>query len=520
MACRRLWPPKFLRQVQVLHPLLLRGCPHNHRSGYASFAATAPSVEQIPSALTADQHPALMEDLRQFFQGVGIATSIGVLHTLRQHYPDHTVVPTPASTGLLKLAGVSWQLNTDSEIYASRLYRDSTTASDGKAGLKHLPQLARYDYRWKRHKFILYSLNYDERNGEEINDHYILLPKSKSDLHNGVSRVIDKLITAAALHGTKIDDEIWVYDRGYWRKNHKLWQNVQASRWDQVILDEELKNNLVTDVEGFFDRKDDYISFGVPWKRGIILHGLPGNGKTISIKALMRSLACRSPQIPTLYVKSLGKSTDQDDIREIFEKARESAPCLIVFEDIDSLVTDKVKSFFLNEVDGLEGNDGIMMVGSTNYLDRLDAGISKRPSRFDRKYHFPLPATPERTHYVDYWRSKLVASNTSLELPTEISSAIANITEGFSFAYLQEALVTALLGLVQTQRMNSGEVLSEAATGDLESNPIWQAIKKQVGILRKEIQSSRKSVEDSGRNTHLSDPRSSSSVAAGFGAGR
>jgi transitional endoplasmic reticulum ATPase len=81
----------------------------------------------------------------------------------------------------------------------------------------------------------------------------------------------------------------------------------------------------------------------------------------------MRSLASRSEPIPTLYVKSLGKSCDQDDIRCIFEQARETAPCLLVFEDIDSLVSDNVKSFFLNEVDGLEGNDGIMMIGSTNY---------------------------------------------------------------------------------------------------------------------------------------------------------
>ena len=81
----------------------------------------------------------------------------------------------------------------------------------------------------------------------------------------------------------------------------------------------------------------------------------------------MRSLTSRSKPIPTLYVKSLGKSCDQDDIRSIFEKARETAPCLLVFEDIDSLVSNDVKSFFLNEIDGLEGNDGIMMIGSTNY---------------------------------------------------------------------------------------------------------------------------------------------------------
>ena len=147
----------------------------------------------------------------------------------------------------------------------------------------------------------------------------------------------------------------------------------------------------------------------------------------------MRSLASRSPQIPTLYVKSLDKSSSHRDIRIIFDKARETAPCLLVFEDIDSLVSDNVKSFFLNEVDGLEGNDGIMMIGSTNYrklldaltidrqllthiplVDRLDAGISKRPSRFDRKYHFALPATPERMRYCEYWRFVLNTFNTAL----------------------------------------------------------------------------------------------------------
>ena len=131
-----------------------------------------------------------------------------------------------------------------------------------------------------------------------------------------------------------------------------------------------MKKTLIDDVEGFFDRKDDYKEFGVPWKRGIIFHGIPGNGKTISLKALMHFLSARSEPIPTLYVKSLaGCHGPHYAIREIFVKARATAPCLLVFEDLDSLITDQVKSFFLNEVDGLENNDGIMMIGSTNYCE-------------------------------------------------------------------------------------------------------------------------------------------------------
>ena len=62
----------------------------------------------------------------------------------------------------------------------------------------------------------------------------------------------------------------------------------------------------------------------------------------------------------------------------IFARAREFAPCYLIFEDLDSLVTDSVRSYFLNEVDGLKNNNGIFMVGSTNHLERLDPGISVR----------------------------------------------------------------------------------------------------------------------------------------------
>lgn len=60
----------------------------------------------------------------------------------------------------------------------------------------------------------------------------------------------------------------------------------------------------------------------------------------------------------------------------IFEKARANAPCYLIFEDLDSLVTDGVRSYFLNQIDGLNNNDGIFIVGSTNHLDRLDPGIA------------------------------------------------------------------------------------------------------------------------------------------------
>jgi transitional endoplasmic reticulum ATPase len=63
-------------------------------------------------------------------------------------------------------------------------------------------------------------------------------------------------------------------------------------------------------------------------------------------------------------------------LKQVFQKARHFAPCYLVFEDLDTVVNDSARSYFLNEVDGLKNNDGIFMVGSTNHLDRLDPGIS------------------------------------------------------------------------------------------------------------------------------------------------
>lgn len=72
--------------------------------------------------------------------------------------------------------------------------------------------------------------------------------------------------------------------------------------------------------------------------------------------------------VPTLYVKSFNTCKGpQGGIMEIFSRARKMAPCLLVLEDLDSLVTDKVRSYFLNELDGIESNNGILVVGSTNH---------------------------------------------------------------------------------------------------------------------------------------------------------
>jgi len=190
---------------------------------------------------------------------------------------------------------------------------------------------------------------------------------------------------------------------------------------------------------------------------------------------------------------------------QIFGKAREEAPCYLVFEDLDSIVSDNVRSYFLNEVDGLKNNDGILMVGSTNHLDRLDPGISKRPSRFDRKYYFSNPDYAQRVQYCKFWQGKL-SDNKDIDFPDKLCDSIAEITDKFSFAYMQEAFIASLLAIAshggkkQMDRwagpqdpMQSVNLQSHIAGGgsedpDVKHLVLWIEMQKQVKILRDEME--------------------------------
>lgn len=125
--------------------------------------------------------------------------------------------------------------------------------------------------------------------------------------------------------------------------------------------------------------------------------------------------------------------------------------------------------------------------------------IQKRPSRFDRKYYFPDPDLEQRAAYCKFWQKKL-KSNKEIEFPDKLCTAIAKITDKFSFAYIQEAFVAALLAIAQKEedrKIDDIEALTEqleddwlgvvdAAADDegLDKLILWVEIKRQIEILR------------------------------------
>ena len=125
------------------------------------------------------------------------------------------------------------------------------------------------------------------------------------------------------------------------------------------------------------------------------------------------------------------------------------------------------------------------MIASTNHLDQLDPGLSSRPSRFDRKYLFPLPSEEERVLYCNYWREKL-KNKPSIEFPKKLSVAIAGITQEFSFAYLKEAFVATLL-TIANGRTDDANIGGSGDSRDLDDYELWREMKKTVKILREDM---------------------------------
>lgn len=365
----------------------------------------------------------------------------------------------------------------------SRVYKPATQRSkkknaDGK--IKDEVRFGVWEYVWEGIEYLYYHVEYISsaygtketilfllNRRSPLGDNPDAAPVDATVASKEAKERIDKLLMAVGKWSADVHSEIYVFDNSQWRKDRKLYLSVMGTKWSDVILSPSLKDGIISDITTFFDSEEMYTSLNIPWKRGIILHGTPGNGKTLSIKALINTLQTSTRKIPSLYVKNLDNCSygPKHSIRDIFSRARTMAPCLLIFEDLDSLVTDKIRAYFLNEVDGLESNDGICMIGSTNHLNKLDPAIAKRPSRFDRKYHFGLPGLAEREAYCAYWGEKLEGKET-VEVTTVVAKATAGFTEGFSFAYLKELFLSSLVAVATRtaeERVKGGVVVEEEA---------------------------------------------------------
>jgi transitional endoplasmic reticulum ATPase len=213
-------------------------------------------------------------------------------------------------------------------------------------------------------------------------------------------------------------------------------------RWEDVGGLEEVKQRLVEAVEWPLKYPEKFEKFGIKPPRGILLYGPPGCGKTLLAKAIATESEANfiSVKGPEIFNKWVGES--EKAIREIFRKARQAAPCIIFFDEIESIiprkdlvedssgVTNRVSSQLLSEMDGVEELSDVIVIGATNRPDLIDPAVM-RPGRLDRLIYVPPPDEKARYSILKiYTRRMPLAHDVNLR-------ELAARTEGYSGADLE-----------------------------------------------------------------------------------
>ena len=215
-------------------------------------------------------------------------------------------------------------------------------------------------------------------------------------------------------------------------------------KWEEVGGLEDVKRELQEAVEWPMKYPGLYDKLGHSMPRGILLHGPSGTGKTLLAKAVATQSEANfiSVRGPELLSKWVGES--ERGIREIFKRARQSAPCVVFFDEIDSIapirgaggetaVTERVVSQLLTELDGMENMHGVIVLAATNRADMIDPALL-RPGRFDKIIQIPLPDKESRKSILKINAEK-IPTITEASDPKHIDfEKLAEITDGLSGA--------------------------------------------------------------------------------------
>jgi transitional endoplasmic reticulum ATPase len=235
---------------------------------------------------------------------------------------------------------------------------------------------------------------------------------------------------------------------------------IPKVKWEDVGGLEDVKEALKESVIWPLKNPESFTKLGIRPPRGILLYGPPGTGKTYVVKALANEagvnlIAVKGPEILSMYV---GES--ERHIRDVFRRAKQVAPSIVLFDEIDSIaprrgldvgshVTEQVVSQLLTEMSGIEDIEGVSVIATTNRPDMLDPALM-RPGRFDRSIYVPAPDEKTRTEILKIHTKSMPLKGVNIE-------KLAKETEGYSGADL-EALAREAALFALREDMKSKEV--------------------------------------------------------------
>jgi len=261
-------------------------------------------------------------------------------------------------------------------------------------------------------------------------------------------------------------------------------------QWDEVGGLAEVKRELMEAVEWPMKYPELYEKLGHKMPRGILLHGPSGTGKTLMAKAVATESEANFVSVrgPELLSKWVGES--ERGIREIFKRARQSAPCVIFFDEIDSIapirgaggetvVTERVVSQLLTELDGMENMHGVVVLAATNRADMIDPALL-RPGRFDKIIQIPLPDKESRKNILEINCKDIPIADP--KGPDKIDyEKLAEMTDGLSGADVA-AITNTAVSLLVHEHLDSApdakEITVKASSAKVTMKHFEESVKK------------------------------------------
>jgi transitional endoplasmic reticulum ATPase len=261
-------------------------------------------------------------------------------------------------------------------------------------------------------------------------------------------------------------------------------------KWEDIGGLEGVKRELQEAVEWPLKYPDLYAKIGHQVPKGILLHGPSGTGKTLLAKAVATESEANFISIkgPELLSKWIGES--EKGIREVFRRARQASPCVIFFDEIDSIAptrgggmegggggAERIVSQILTEIDGISELHGVVVIGATNRPDMIDPSLL-RPGRFDRIVLVPNPDSQTRKKILEiHMKGKPIGQDVDIQKITE------TMTEGFSGADTA-AIVNTSISIVLHEYLAKYPTPEEAAKHATEAHVMMRHFEEAVKKIK------------------------------------
>jgi transitional endoplasmic reticulum ATPase len=267
---------------------------------------------------------------------------------------------------------------------------------------------------------------------------------------------------------------------------------VPDVHWEDVGGLEDVKRELHETVQYPVEHADKYVKFGMNPSKGVLFYGPPGCGKTLLAKAIANECGANFISIkgPELLTQWFGES--EANVRELFDKARAASPCILMFDEMDSIAKtrgsggagsseagDRVINQILTEIDGVGARKNVFVIGATNRPDILDPAVI-RPGRLDQLIYIPLPDLKSR---IAIFKAQLRKAPVDPDVDLEV---MARSTYGFSGADIAEVCTSASKLAIREAILAVEERKQKIADGEIdEEDTTTSAVEESMLITKR-----------------------------------